>query len=199
MLVYCIVQPHFEPSLKGEATMKKLLFILVIAVAVVVGIAALQPNKFSVTRSTYIAAAPAAVFPLVNDLRRWEDWSPWEKIDPAMKKSYAGPAAGKGAVASWAGNYEVGEGKMTITKVQAPNRIDMHLEFFKPMKATNLTEFTFLPDGQGTRATWTMSGQSTLLSKVICLFMNMDRMVGSQFEKGLAHLKVLAEAPAKAK
>jgi uncharacterized protein YndB with AHSA1/START domain len=160
-------------------------------------IVALQPSSFQVARSTSISAPPAAVFAQVNDFHRWEAWNPWWKIDPAMKQTYEGAPAGTGAVYTWAGNNEVGVGRMTITDSRPSDLIRMRLEFFKPFAATNQSEFTFNPEGDQTMVTWSMTGNNNFIAKAVHLFMNMDKMVGGQFEKGLAQMKAAAEAKSK--
>jgi uncharacterized protein YndB with AHSA1/START domain len=177
-----------------------LAYILVGLAAVVVLfliIVAMRPGAFRIERSTVINAPPAAVFPHVNEFRKWEAWSPWQHRDPAMKQTYAGPPAGAGAITTWAGNRDVGEGRMTITESRPNELIRIKLEFLKPFKATNTTEFTFKPGANGTTVVWAMSGTNNFLSKAFCLFMNMDRMVGGDFEKGLAGMKAVAEAGAR--
>lgn len=175
---------------------KKILIGLAVAIAVFLVVVALQPSHFSITRSTTIAAAPAAVFPHVNELRKWEAWSPWARLDPNMKATYRGPAAGVGAESAWAGNNEVGEGSMTITESRAGERVRFRLDFVKPMAGTAAAEFTFQPQGNQTVVAWTMSGENSFVCKAIGMFVNCDKMVGEQFEKGLAQLKTVAEAPA---
>jgi hypothetical protein len=173
---------------------KKILLILVVLVAIVLVVAFFQPAEFHVTRSATIAAPAARIFPEVNDFHRWAAWSPWEKLDPAMKRTFDGPAAGVGASYAWEGNNDVGAGKMTITESKPAELVHIKLEFLKPMPGDCPTDFTFRPEGAGTNVTWTMSGTKNYISKVVCLFMNMDKMVGGDFEKGLATLKQLAEA-----
>jgi hypothetical protein len=173
---------------------KKILLTLVAIIAIILVIAAFQPAQFRVTRSATIAAPAAVIFPEVNDFHRWPDWSPWEKLDPTMKRTLEGPAAGVGAVYAWEGNSDVGSGKMTITESKPAEVIRIKLEFFKPMPGLCPTEFTFKPEGAGTNVTWTMTGDKNYISKVVCLFMSMDKMVGGDFEKGLASLKQVSEA-----
>lgn len=153
-----------------------------------------RPSEFRVTRSAAIAAPPSAVFGQVNDLHCWEAWSPWAKLDPAMKQTYDGPAAGVGAVYAWAGNRNVGEGRMRITESLPSELIRFKLEFLKPFKGDCDTLFTFQPQDGGMQVTWTMSGRNHFLAKAMGLFMDCDKMVGGQFETGLANLKSLAEA-----
>lgn len=176
---------------------KKILIVvagLLIALLVVI---ALQPSRFSITRTGMINATPEVVFPHVNNLQNWEAWSPWAKLDPAAKNTFEGPQEGTGAIFRWAGNDQVGEGVMTITQSKPPEVVRLTLEFIKPMPGTSITEFTFTKADNGTTVTWTMSGENDFIGKAFCLFMNMDKLVGGQFEQGLANLKKIAEAPAK--
>lgn len=176
---------------------QKVLLVLAVIVVIFVIVAALQPADYRVTRSASIAAPPGAVFTQVNDLHRWEAWSPWEKLDPAMKRVHEGPPAGTGAVYAWAGNNKAGEGRMTITESRPNEYIRMNLEFIKPFASRCTTEFTFKPESDQTAVTWTMTGQKNFISKAICLFMSMDKLIGGDFEKGLTNLKSLSESTAK--
>lgn len=153
-----------------------------------------RPDEFKVARSATMSASPATVFAQVNDFHNWEAWSPWAKLDPACKNSFSGAAAGKDAGFAWDGNNKVGAGRMTITDSQPPELVRIHLEFLRPFKATNTTEFTFRPQGGQTLVTWTMTGRNNLMSKVFGLFVDCDTMVGRDFEKGLAGIKAVAEA-----
>ncbi len=177
--------------------LKKILITVVVLVLVFVIVVATRPADFRITRSTAIAAPAAVVFAQVNDLHKWDAWSPWAKLDPAMKQTHEGSPDGVGAIYSWAGNSEVGEGRMTITESRTNELIRIKLEFIKPFAAVNTTEFTFKPDGGQTIVTWDMTGKNNFMSKAFCLFMNMDKMVGGDFEKGLASLKQVAEAAPK--
>jgi hypothetical protein len=172
---------------------KKILLTLAAIIAVVLLIAAFQPAEFRVVRSATMAAPAAVIFAEVNDFHRWAAWSPWEKLDPAMKRTFDGPAAGVGASYAWEGNSEVGSGRMTITESRPGELVLIRLEFIKPMPGICPTEFKFQPAGGATTITWTMSGTNNYLSKIVCLFMNMDKLVGGDFEKGLAQLKTLVE------
>jgi hypothetical protein len=134
------------------------------------------------------------VFAQVNELRKWKAWSPWAKKDPNAKESYEGPAAGTGAIMSWAGNNEVGEGRMTIVESRPAELVRFKLEFFKPFAATNTAAFEFRPEGQGTRVTWTMNGRNNFIGKAMCLVFDMDKMVGGDFEQGLAGIRQIVEA-----
>jgi len=157
-------------------------------------VVALQPSDFKVERSATLRAPAPAAFAQVNDFQNWRAWSPWEKVDPALKRQYEGPKAGTGAVYAWQGNNDVGEGRTTITESRPADLIHIKLEFFKPFAAVNQAEFTFKPVGADTTAvTWSMTGQNNFLSKAICLFVNMDRMVGGMFEQGLAQMKTVVE------
>jgi hypothetical protein len=175
----------------------KILAIVVVIIIVLVVIVALQPGDFRVARSTLIPAPPPAVFAQVNDFHKWNAWNPWGKIDPAMKQNYEGAPAGPGAIYTWTGNKEVGEGRMTITDSRPSDLVQVKLEFYKPFAATNTAEFTIVPEGNQTRVTWSMFGEKNFMAKAIHLFMNMDKMIGGQFEKGLADMKTAAEGAAK--
>jgi hypothetical protein len=170
-----------------------ILTIIVVAIALVLIVAARQPDEFRVSRSTVLPAAASVVFPHVNELRKWETWSPWARLDPDAKSTFEGPAAGTGAVMRWAGNKNVGEGSMTITDSRANELVRFRLEFLKPFKATNTAEFEFRPQGDQTHVTWSMYGENNFMSKVISLFINCEKMVGGQFEQGFANLKEVVE------
>jgi hypothetical protein len=172
----------------------KILIALAIIVIVLIVIVALQPSEFRVARSANMSALPPEVFTQVNDFHKWEAWNPWGKVDPAMKQTYDGAPAGTGATYSWSGNKEVGEGRMTITESRPNDLIRIKLEFFKPFAANNTAEFTFKPEGNQTMVTWSMFGQNNFMAKAVHLFMNMDKMIGGQFEKGLAQMKSVVEA-----
>jgi len=153
-------------------------------------------DRFHIERSTTTEAPSAAIFPHINDFHRWTAWSPSERIDPALQRSYDGRPSGLGAGYRWVGNNQVGEGSMRITESTPDRKVGIALEFIKPFKASNTATFTLVPDASGTRVTWAMDGQNTLVSKLMGLFMNMDRMIGGEFEKGLASLKGIAEGGA---
>jgi len=176
---------------------KKILIAVAVIVIVFVIVVATRPAEYRVARSVTIAAAPGVVFPNVNELKKWAAWNPWEKIDPEMKLNYAGPAAGVGASYSWVGNKEVGEGKMTITGSRASESVQLRLEFFKPMAGVSDAEFTFKPQGSQTEVTWSMTGKNNFIAKAFCMFVNMDNMIGGNFEKGLGELKRISETSAK--
>jgi hypothetical protein len=175
----------------------KILAFIAAVIGIICVIAVFQPDDFRIERSIAIAAPASAVFAQVNDFHKWQAWSPWEKMDPAMKRTFEGPAAGAGAMYSWVGNSKVGEGKMTLTASKASENIHIQLDFLKPMKATNQTEFIFKTEGKQTLVTWSMTGTKNFISKIFCLFMNMDKMVGGDFEKGLSALKESVESSKK--
>lgn len=177
---------------------KKLLIgiplVLVLLVAGFAVVVAMQPDEFIVTRTAKMSASPEKVFEQVNDFHHWGDWSPWQKLDPDAENSFDGPSSGKGARFSWSGNDQIGEGSMEILESRPHELIRLSLAFVRPMQDTALTEFTFEPDGDQTVVTWTMSGQNNFTSKAVCMFMDMDKMVGSSFDEGLANIKKIVEA-----
>ena len=177
--------------------LSKILIGIAAVLAVFAVVVAFQPAEFRVARNATVSAPPAVVFSQVNDLHNWEAWSPWAKLDPAMKQTHEGAPAGTGAVYSWAGNSEVGEGRMTITESRPNELVRIKLEFLKPFAATNTTEFTFKPEGNQTAVTWAMSGEKNYVAKAMCMFVSMDKMVGGDFEKGLTALKSVSESIAR--
>jgi uncharacterized protein YndB with AHSA1/START domain len=174
--------------------LKRVLIVLVAIVVVLVAVVAVQPSEFRVVRSATMSAPAPAVFAQVNDLHNWEAWSPWAKLDPAMKQTYEGAPAGTGAMTAWAGNNQVGEGRMTITESRPSDLIRIKLDFLKPFASTATAEFTFEPEGNQTVVTWSMTGENNFIAKAVHLVMDMDEMVGGQFEKGLAQMKSKVEA-----
>jgi hypothetical protein len=174
---------------------KKFAIFLLLLIVVFCIVVATRPADFRITRSLEMSAPASAIFPHVNDFHRWETWSPWAKLDPNMKTTFGGPAAGEGATYHWAGNKEVGEGEMTITQSKPSELVGIRLDFIKPMAATSQTDFTFEPAPRGTLVTWTMSGKNNFIAKAAHLVMNMDKMLGADFEKGLAQLKAVSEVP----
>lgn len=163
---------------------------IVVSLSVVLVLAALKPDTFRVERSVTIDAPPEKILPLVDDYRAWTKWSPYE-FDPAMKRSYSGAESGKGSIYEWDGKG-VGSGRMETLEA-SPSRVLIKLDFFKPFTASNMAAFTFTPQGTATKVTWSMEGPMTFLPKIMHVVVNMDRMVGGQFDEGLAKLKVLAE------
>lgn len=176
---------------------KKFFFLLLAAIVVFLVVGSFQSDELHVVRSATIAAPPGAVFEQVNNLKKWDAWSPWAKLDSDMKITFEGPESGVGAVHSWAGNSKVGEGKMTITESKANEQVVMRLEFLKPFAMTNTAEFTFKPEGNQTSVTWRMSGKKNLVSKCMGLIMDCDKMIGGDFEKGFSNLKSVVETPGK--
>src|SRR5712671_6354105 len=167
--------------------------VLVVAIAIILILAAIKPNTFSVQRATIVKAPPEKIFPLINDFHQWGTWSPYETKDPAMKRSYGGAASGKGAVYAWEGNKNVGSGRMEILDASAPSKIVIKLDFFTPFEGHNTAESTMLPHGDATNVTWLMHGPAPFMGKIMHVFINIDRMVGKDFEIGLANLKRLTE------
>jgi uncharacterized protein YndB with AHSA1/START domain len=167
--------------------------VLALAIAAVLILAATKPSSFSVRREATVQAPAEKIFPLINDFHQWIVWSPWEHRDPALKRSYSGAESGKGAVYGWEGNKNVGSGRMEIRESTVPSKIVIQLDFLKPFEAHNTAEFTMLPQGDGTHVTWVMHGPAPFINKVMQVFMNLDRMIGKDFEAGLANLKKAAE------
>ena len=167
--------------------------VLAIAIAAVLVLAATKPDKFSVQRGAIMKTPPERVFSLINDFHQWGTWSPWENKDPAMKRSFSGAESGRGAVYAWEGNNNVGSGRMEILDASTPSKIVIKLDFFAPFEAHNTAEFTMLPQGDATNLTWVMHGPLVFMAKVMHVFINMDKMIGKDFEAGLANLKKLTE------
>jgi uncharacterized protein YndB with AHSA1/START domain len=167
--------------------------VLAIAIAAVLILAATKPDTFSVRRGATMKAPPEKIFSLINDFHQWGKWSPWENRDPAMTRSFSGAESGQGAVYAWEGNKNVGSGRMEILDASTPSKIIIKLDFLKPFEAHNTAEFTMLPQGDATSVNWVMHGPAPFMSKMMQVFMNMDKMIGKDFEAGLANLKGLAE------
>lgn len=172
---------------------KKIALGLVVVVLALLAFAATRPDTFRVERSTTIKAPPAKVFALLNDFQKFGAWSPWEKLDPAMKRTFSGPASGPGSVYAWEGNDAVGAGRMEILQTVPDSKVVIKLDFLKPFEAHNTTEHTLQSQGDQTTITWAMFGPHPYLMRVIGLFVSMDSMVGKDFEQGLANLKRVAE------
>jgi hypothetical protein len=175
-----------------------ILIAIVAVIALFLVIAATRPADFRISRLATMAAPPSAIFAQVNDFHPWDAWSPWAKIDPAMKKTYSGPPAGVGAIYEWNGNGQVGQGRMTILESKPNEVIRIKLEFFRPFKATHAAEFAFQPQGNQTVVTWTMIGHNNFILKAMGMFMSMDKMLGKEFDKGLASMKAIVEGNASA-
>jgi hypothetical protein len=167
--------------------------VIVVAIAVVLILAATRPDTFQVQRAASIKAPPERIFSLINDFNRWGAWSPWEKKDPGMRRTFGAATSGKGAAYAWEGNGDVGQGRMEIAESIPPSKVAIKLDFVKPFEAHNLVEFVLEPSGDATNVTWTMRGDTPYFAKIIHLFIDMDRMVGKDFETGLANLKAAAE------
>jgi uncharacterized protein YndB with AHSA1/START domain len=168
-------------------------YLPIVVLVFILVLAAFRPPDFRIERTAVLAAPPDKVFAQVEDFHRWVSWSPWEKVDPDMKRTYEGPASGVGAVYRWQGNQKIGKGLMTLLESRPDELIRIRLEFLKPFRAVHLAEFSFKPQEGGTSVTWSMSGKNNLMAKMIHLFINMDKMVGGDFAKGLAQLKSLVE------
>lgn len=176
---------------------KKIGIAVVALLALFVVVVALQPAEFRVERRATIEAPAPVVFSMIDDLHVWDTWSPWSKLDPSMTKTFGGPERGKGATYEWSGNKEVGRGRMEITDARENEEVAIDLHFIEPFEAQNKTVFTIAPKGNGVEVVWSMTGKNNFVSKAFCLFMDMDKMVGGDFEKGLAELKRLAEEKAR--
>jgi uncharacterized protein YndB with AHSA1/START domain len=172
--------------------LKKIALTLLVLICAVLAYAATKPDTFTVQRTATIKAPPEKIYPLLTDFHSWSAWSPYEKMDPNMKKTYSGAAAGKGAVYEWEGDSHVGKGRMEIADATT-SKVAIDLQFMKPMKSNNVAEFTLVPKGDSTSVTWAMRGPNMYLGKVMSVFVNMDHMVGKDFETGLANLKAIAE------
>ncbi|TGK23191.1 polyketide cyclase [Leptospira yasudae] len=167
--------------------------ILILFILGTLALASTKPADFHYERSANIKASPEKVFALVNDYRTWTGWSPWEKLDPAMKRTYSGATSGKGAIYEWAGNDSIGKGRMEIIEADSPSKIKIQLDFFEPFEAHNTAEFTFTEEQGSTKVTWAMYGKNQFVSKVFGLFCDMDQMIGKDFEAGLNGMKSIAE------
>jgi hypothetical protein len=172
---------------------RKILIGLAVLVLVFVAVVAMQPSVFHVERSAKIGAPQADLFAQVNDLHKWDSWSPWAKLDPAAKMTFEGPEAGQGAIMNWAGNDKVGEGKLTIVESRPSDLVKVRADFFKPFEGTSTSQFDFKPEGDRTAVTWTMSGENNFIGKAFCLVMNGRKLMGDDMEKGLAQMKSAAE------
>jgi uncharacterized protein YndB with AHSA1/START domain len=172
---------------------KTILVVVVVVIAGVLAFAMTKPDTFSVQRSASIKAPPEKIFAVVNDFHRWTEWSPWEKLDPAMKRTLSGAPSGKGAVYAWEGNSKAGAGRMEILESAPSTKVAIQLDFIKPFEGHNITAFTLVPQGDTTTLNWTMTGPTPFISKLMQVFVNMDTMIGKDFEAGLANLKALTE------
>ena len=173
--------------------LKIVLAAVVLAIAAVLVVAAFKPDTFKVQRRAVIKAPPEKIYPLLSDFQRWGAWSPWEKKDPSMKRSFGGPKEGKGSTYAWDGDKNVGQGRMEIVEATAPSKVALKLDFVKPFEAHNTVQFDLIPKGELTEVVWDMQGPVPYVGKIMHVFVNMDRMVGADFEAGLANLKPVAE------
>lgn len=173
--------------------LKKVAITIIVAIAALLIFAATRPDSFRVERKTVIQAPPERVFGLINDFHQWPLWSPWEKIDPAMKRTLGGPSSGLGATYAWAGNKDVGSGRMEIKESTPAAKIHIQLDFLEPFESHNQTDFILTPQGNATEVTWAMHGPASFMTKLMGVFSSMDEMVGPDFEKGLANMKAVAE------
>jgi uncharacterized protein YndB with AHSA1/START domain len=167
--------------------------VLAVAIAVVLILAATKPDTLRAQRAITVKAPAEKIFPLINDFHQWRSWSPYEDRDPALKRTYSGAESGKGAVYAWEGNNNVGSGRMEILETSVPSKIRIKLDFFKPFEGHNTAEFTMLPQGDATSVTWLMQGPARFVTRVMQVFINLDNMIGKDFEVGLANLKKLTE------
>jgi len=175
---------------------KTILIILVVIIAGILIYASTKPDTFSVTRKLVIKASPDVLFTEINDFHRWKSWSPWEAKDPAMVRTFSGPVAGVGTVYEWNGNNNVGQGRMEIIESNTPQKIAIKLDFIKPIEGHNTAVFTFSPTADGTLVNWEMYGKNSFIGKLMSVFMDMDKMIGTDFEAGLANLKKISETKA---
>ena len=170
-----------------------ILAVLVVAVVGVLLVASTRPSDFTVQRSASIRAPADRLLPMIADFRQWPAWSPWEKLDPNMKRTYSGAASGVGSVYEWSGSSEVGQGRMEVRDVVPASKVGIQLDFIKPFEGHNVTDFTLVPQGERTEVTWLMHGPAPFVSKLMGLFVDMDKMIGKDFETGLANLKAASE------
>lgn len=170
-----------------------IVIVFLVLVAALLAFAATKPNSFRVQRTASLNAPREKIFPLLNDFHNWPAWSPWEKLDPDLKRTYSGAANGRGAVYEWEGNRKAGQGRMEILQSSKPGKLVIQLDFLKPFEAHNTVEFNLEGKGATTNITWAMSGPQPFVGKLMTVFFSMDRVVGNDFETGLANLKAIAE------
>lgn len=173
--------------------LKTIALAVVAAIAALLIFAATRPDTFRVERTARIQAPAEKIFPLIDDFHRWGTWSPYEKLDPEMKRTFGGSASGKGATYAWDSKGKAGAGRMEIVESSPSSKIAINLDFTSPMEGHNLAEFTLQPQGDATQVTWSMSGKSPYVAKLMGIFFNMDQMIGKDFEAGLANLKTATE------
>jgi hypothetical protein len=176
--------------------LKLVVLTVIVLLAAVLLIAARRPDSFRVQRKLRIKAAPEKIFPFINDLRIWGAWSPYEKLDPAMRRTFSGAAGGRGAVYEWQGNHRAGTGRLEIIDATEPSRVILELDMLSPCQGSNLVEFTLQPEDDATEVNWEMDGPMSFFGKLVSVFVDMDKLIGRQFESGLANLRALAEQSA---
>ena len=173
--------------------LKKLALAVLAIIVVILGMAAMKPDTFSVRRAVSIKAPPEKIAALITDFHQWSSWSPWEKLDPTMKRTFTGAPAGKGAIYEWEGNKDVGKGRMEIVDAGTPAKTVIKLDFLQPFESHNNTEFILVPQGAETQVSWNMTGPMPFITKIMSVFTTMDAMIGKDFDKGLANMKAAAE------
>jgi carbon monoxide dehydrogenase subunit G len=171
----------------------RIVIVLAVLVAAVLAYAATRPDTIRITRSTLIKASPEAIFALINDFHNWIRWAPQDREDPSMMRTYSGPTSGVGSISDWESKGSAGKGRMSIVEASPPTKISIKVDFVKPFEAHNLNQFTLEPDGSSTKVTWTMRGTNVYMTKVMSVFVNVDRLMGKHFESGLGDLKAIAE------
>ncbi|MGH6866394.1 MAG: SRPBCC family protein [Methyloceanibacter sp.] len=172
---------------------RKILIALAAIVLIFVVMVAMQPSEFHVEKTATIDAVPAAVFAEVNDLKKWDAWSPWAKLDPDAKVSFEGPSVGEGATMAWVGNDKVGAGKMTVTESRPDDLVKLRVDFKEPFEGSSMSQFAFKSSGNQTAVTWTMTDDHNFLEKAFCLVMNGKKMIGNDMDKGLVQMKSVVE------
>lgn len=175
---------------------KKIAIGLGLVIVIVLGLATTKPDSFEIERVATIKAPPEKIMPLLSDFHNWTIWSPWEHLDPNMQRTFSGAVSGKGAVYAWKGNSDVGEGRMEIVEMVSPTRLVIKLDFLTPVESNNMTEFALVPQGEQTTVTWKMKGPMPFVSKIMTVFVSMETLIGPDLDRGIAKLKVSAEAPA---
>jgi len=173
--------------------LKKIAIVIVVLIAAILAYAATRPDTFRVERTATMKAPPEKIYAVLSDFRQWGSWSPWEKKDPAMKRTFGATTSGKGAKYAWEGNKDVGKGSMEIAETTPPSRLVLKLDFIEPFEGHNIVEYTLTPKGDSTTVSWVIHGPMPYVSKVISIFCNMDSMIGKDFDEGLANLKAVVE------
>lgn len=187
--------PPPTPGPRKKSIWLKLLLGLAVVICVLVVVIAMQPSDFRVSRSATMAAPQAAVFEQVNDFHKWDAWSPWVKLDPNAKITFEGPTSGEGSKFHWDGDNNVGAGSMTILKSEPNDHVHIKLDFIRPFAGTSDVHFALKPEGDGTNVTWSMEGKNNFIAKAIGLVIDCDKMIGDQYDKGLANMKEIVEKP----